>query len=75
MEEQYFKQHAYPGMANHVKEHEDLIRTVTELKKAFEGNKATITLDMMNFLKDWLVKHIMKSDKDFGPFLTSRGVK
>jgi hemerythrin len=29
----------------------------------------------MDFLKDWLCKHILESDKRYGPFLNAKGVR
>lgn len=74
-EEDMFRQYGYREAAQHIQEHKDLTEKAVALKAAFDGGKATITLDTMNFLKDWLVNHIMKSDKQFGPFLNSKGVK
>ncbi len=74
-EEELFKRHGYPDAVNHIREHNDLARTAKELKIAYESNKATVTFDTMKFLKDWLVNHIMKSDKAYAPFLKSKGEK
>ncbi len=72
-EEEFFKKYGYPNAADHIREHNDLTRTAKELKVAYDSNKATVTFDTMKFLKDWLVNHIMKSDKAFGPFLAGKG--
>ncbi len=74
-EENLFRQYGYPGAPDHIKEHHHLTKTAKELQTASDSGKTTITLDVMNFLKDWLVNHIMKSDKSFGPFLNAHGVK
>lgn len=46
----------------HKKEHEDLLAKVMDFKKQFEGGNAFVTFDVMNFLRDWLINHIQKSD-------------
>jgi hemerythrin len=28
----------------------------------------------MNFLKNWLVKHILGTDKAYGPFINGKGI-
>ncbi len=38
-------------------------------------NEVAMTVDVMDFLKDWLVKHIMGADKRYVPHLTARGVR
>ncbi len=74
-EEDLFRQYSYREAEHHIAEHNDLTQKAIALKQAFDGGKTAITLETMNFLKDWLVNHIMKSDKNFGPFLNSKGVK
>jgi hemerythrin len=32
-------------------------------------------MEVLNFLKGWLVKHIQGTDKKYGPFLNAKGVK
>jgi hypothetical protein len=32
-------------------------------------------IEVMEFLKDWLGKHILGSDKKYGPFLNAQGVR
>jgi hemerythrin len=34
-----------------------------------------ISTEIMNFLRDWLSKHIMQTDKKFGQALNKAGVK
>ena len=33
-----------------------------------------MTVEVMEFLKQWLVKHIQGSDKKYAPFLNAHGV-
>lgn len=74
-EERLFQKHGYPDSPAHKQEHEKLVKQVTELKTKFDAGKTQITLDVMNFLKDWLNNHIMVVDKKYTPFLNSKGVK
>jgi hemerythrin len=74
-EEKLFAQHAYPDTAVHKMEHGDFVRKVGEFKKGFESGKLGLTIELMNFLSDWLRKHIMGTDQKYGPFLVEKGVK
>ncbi|HYD31505.1 MAG TPA: bacteriohemerythrin [Azospirillaceae bacterium] len=75
-EEQHFTKFAYPDLAAHKKEHEDLAKQVLDVQKKYHaGNTATLSMEVMNFLKNWLVKHIQGTDKKYGPFLNAKGVK
>jgi len=74
-EEKFFEQYAYPNAQVHIREHADLTKKVIALKGRFDNGTTIISLETMNFLKDWLNNHIMKSDKMYGPFLNSKGIK
>lgn len=73
-EERLFQQHGYPGYAEHKAQHDELTRQAKELKAKFDKGDALITLDVMNFLVDWLNKHIIGSDKLYTSFLNKKGV-
>jgi hemerythrin len=34
-----------------------------------------VSIEVMNFLKNWLDKHIMETDQKYGPYLNSKGIK
>ena len=74
-EEGLFAKYGYPEHAAHEREHRDLTRQAMELKERFERGDTAITIDVMNFLKDWLNDHILGSDKRYGPFLAGKGVQ
>jgi len=73
-EEKFFEQYAYPDARAHIREHADLTKKVIALKGRFDNGTTIISLETMNFLKDWLTNHIMKTDKMYGPFLNSKGI-
>lgn len=73
-EEKLFQKYAYPETTAHKKEHADLTKQATELKAKFEKEGGAITIDVMNFLRDWLNNHILKIDMKYVPFLKSKGV-
>lgn len=75
-EEDLFKKHGYPEYQQHKKEHEDLTKTALELKAKFDKDQLRImlTMETMEFLKNWLRNHICGTDKKYGSFLNSKGV-
>lgn len=75
-EEQYFAKTGYSESAAHTAEHQALCKQVAEIQKKFKGGATSaLSLEVMNFLKNWLVNHIMGSDKKYGPYLNSKGIK
>ncbi len=74
-EEKYFDEYDYPESEAHKQQHSDLVSQVAALQKKHEAGERVLTIDVMNFLRDWLNDHIIDSDKKFGPYLNSKGVK
>jgi len=74
-EEKYFDKFGYPDKENHKKEHVAFVKKVTEFKEGFETGKVTLTIDVMNFLSDWLFKHIKITDKKYSKFFNEKGLK
>lgn len=74
-EEKYFEQFGYPERAHHTMEHDELTRKAKALEQEHRAGKLTITIEVMNFLRDWLNTHILKSDKKYAPFLREKGLR
>lgn len=66
--------HGYPDLVKHQAEHEKFVKQVVDFQKKFQDGSAMLTMSVLSFLKDWLVKHIQGEDKKYGPFLNSKGV-
>lgn len=74
-EEKYFAQFGYPDADNHKKEHVAFVQKVTDFKNGFEKKQLTLTVEVMNFLSDWLKTHIMGTDKKYAQFFNEKGLK
>lgn len=74
-EETEFKKYAYPEFATHKNEHEKLTKEVINYYNEFMAGKTSLSIDMLTFLRDWLQKHIMGTDKRYSSFLASKGIK
>lgn len=64
----------YPDFDNHKHEHEALLGQVVELIQKLDSGQAKITFELLHFLKAWLTKHILGSDKQYGDFFRARGI-
>jgi hemerythrin len=73
-EEKVMKEHFYPQLAAHQKAHEELKKRVLEYEEQFESGKRMLSVEMVEFLVDWLKKHIAGVDKEYTEFLNSKGV-
>lgn len=62
-EEDLMRNIRYSGFFEHKEEHEKLLKQVLDLQQRFENGTATLSIQMLHFLRDWLVHHIGQSDK------------
>jgi hemerythrin len=74
-EEQLMKAHGYAGLTKHRAEHEKLVAQVLDLQAKFKAGKGGLTLQVMHFLKDWLVNHIQGEDQAYGKFFAAKGIQ
>jgi len=75
MEEALMEKHQYAGAARHKQIHDDLMKDVGELVARFQSGQSSLTLEVMNFLEDWLVTHIQGEDYRFARDLQSKGIR
>ena len=71
-EEQMMAAARYPQLEAHKREHEKLVAQVVDFQRQFESGSVTITLDLMNFLSDWLVNHIKGVDRRYVPSMKGK---
>jgi hemerythrin len=74
-EEKYFDLYRYPETASHKKEHIAFVQKVSDFKDGFEKGRLSVTIDLMNFLSDWLKNHIKGTDKKYSAFFNEKGLK
>ena len=68
-EEQQMKLKNYAGLEEHSSKHKDLVKQVIEFKNKFDKGETILTMEIMDFLRTWLLDHIMKTDKKLGSYL------
>jgi len=74
-EEDYFAKYGYPHAALHKKQHAEFVAKISDFKEKFLNNNMGLSIEVMNFLKHWLVDHIMGTDKKYVRFFNDKGVK
>ena len=68
-EEKLFTATAYLGAAEHMKIHRKFVAKLDEVEEQLKSGTATVSMDLLTFLKDWLVQHIMGTDPTYLPYL------
>ncbi len=62
----------YPHYLAHKAEHDKLIQQANELQRKHETGAISLSLETMDFLRDWLFNHIMKIDKQLGNWIAEQ---
>jgi hemerythrin len=75
MEETYFEQFSYTGAFIHKKEHQKFVGRIIDFKKGFDAGKLMLSLDVLEFLKTWLIDHIKGSDKKYTRCFNENGLQ
>lgn len=65
----------YPNLDAHRAKHRDLTRQVEQFVHRYEKGELALTVDLLMFLREWLVRHIQKEDREYGPWLNHQGVR
>jgi hemerythrin len=74
-EEEAMAKLGYQEFASHKREHDDLTQQVIDVQTKFHKDlTASLSMEVMNFLKNWLVKHIQGTDRKYTPFFQANGV-
>ncbi|HLK22732.1 MAG TPA: bacteriohemerythrin [Bryobacteraceae bacterium] len=71
-EERLMQLHDYPDFDEHKAVHDDLTTRVLEFQKTFQTGKTAMTVELLQFLKDWLGHHIGDTDKKVATFLKAK---
>jgi hemerythrin len=73
-EERLMKQTGYYDEAAHVMEHQRFIQRVHEFQHDLVNDKKVYSIELIGFLGNWLLHHIMEIDKKLGLYLNTSGI-
>jgi len=74
-EEDYMALYEYPDILSHKKEHDELTMQVSDFYERYREGKVKFSLELMNFLRSWLINHIQVSDMRYKEFFNAKNVK
>lgn len=73
-EETLMQSSAYPAYTEHKAKHTEFVGKMVTFKEQYQRGKVLLSLEVMKFLRDWLINHICKIDKEYGPFFNQHGI-
>ena len=70
-EEEAFEQFNFPGKEDHIRIHNTMLKTARGLLEDAQHGKKVLSTELLEFLQDWILEHIMGTDKEYSSFLKS----
>jgi hemerythrin len=75
VEESLMRIMGYPEYEEHKQKHEELMKTIFDLVSKVEKGSIAIGFELQYFLKNWLTKHILDTDKQYAEYFINSGIK
>lgn len=74
-EEKYFKEFNYELTEEHILEHKRFNDTVVSLGKEYSHDVIAFAFKLVDFIEDWLIKHMMTDDQKYKQCFKDHGLK
>lgn len=68
-EEKYLRKKGYPDFASHCKAHRQFTKSSISLRREISDDIGNLTDDVIEELRNWIIKHILTHDVLYVPFL------
>ena len=73
-EEEVFEKYNYPHKDSHIEQHASFVTKAKDLHQGLKEGSAVLTNEVLDFLQDWVVNHIMKVDFKYTEFLSDKNI-
>lgn len=70
-EEDHMAKHNYPGLEEHKKLHISFIEDIQKFAADYRKGKRNLTDNLILYIKDWTVNHILGADKEYKNFIST----
>jgi hemerythrin-like metal-binding protein len=73
-EERYFARAQYPKASAHKTHHVELTSQVKAFVERYDRGEISLDIHLLDFLRKWLMNHILQEDMEYGPWLHKAGI-
>lgn len=70
-EQELMASHGYPGLVEHIRQHEAFTKTVTEMAETSRDGGLPAALKLRSVVLNWLINHILREDVDYASYIRS----
>jgi len=68
------QENGYPETVLQKAEHEKFVKELVSFQQQYHDGSVMLTMNVLMFLKEWLINHIQGEDKKYSPFLNAKGI-
>ena len=73
-EEEVMRNAGYPQLLPQIEQHRRFTSKIKDVSAKYRAGSIGLTIELLDFLSDWLKKHIVGMDKQYSQFLHARGI-
>ena len=74
-EEGYFKQFDFEGAEEHIEEHTRFNDRLEALRSGYADDPIGLAFELVDFLEDWLIDHILNTDRKYIECFRAHGLR
>lgn len=74
-EEALLRKANYPQLAPHQEQHRKFVADIEALERETQSGHTANSIKVLNLLRDWLLNHIQKTDKQYSAHLNGAGIR
>lgn len=74
-EEKYFKEFDYKNTDKHIATHNAYREKIKSLKDNLENDTIVASFDLINYMEDWMINHILNEDRKYIKCFHENGLK
>jgi len=75
VEEELFEKFNYEGKVEHIAQHKQYVDKIKSFQNEYANKKSLISFEIIDFLEDWILAHIMVEDKKYQKCFSEHGIK
>lgn len=74
-EEAWLQRQGYPGLESHRQEHQRAHARVAEFQNRIHSRDVVVSVELLEFLRAWLVDHILTVDREYSAYFAARSAR
>ena len=74
-EEELLEKAGYKDLNEHKEQHKAFVEKITATCKSYDEGKLFMSIDVCNFLQNWLINHIQGTDQKYSQTLLEHNIK